>query len=511
LDSNYVKDYASAMSSQNMYGSLFNPMILNEVLKNINMTPSAQTRTNLLKMVHDPRRFEQGLRRFAQYLYNVQMPFKRLIHYYANMLSFDLSIYPINATEEDMKTDKFKRDYERVWEFFGNFNYKKEFRQINIGMILEDAKFMYLRTDEGTGRITFQEMPTDFCMIDAKFEYGWLYSFDLQYFCRQGVDIDGFAPEFKDYYNNYRKLVNDKIYVPNIRVEQRDGRWCYWQQINPVNSWVFKFHSIYAGLVPPLLGLFVDANEIDNFKNLQSSKTALDMFKLLIGTIPTNKSKDASLTDDLCISADLAGSFNKLINDMLPDGIKFGTVPFSDVKAFDFSDNSQTKNDIVGDALNAFYTQAGIDSAMFNSKKPTSTTLNMSSLNDVSFADVVYNEFSSFLDYQLQFVTKKYKFKAKLSGSIYDREERFNRAITLAQYGIITPELSASIGLNEHELRSGMNLMDAMGFSKLITPLISANNMSGQDIKNNGRPEKKDKDLTEEGVNTKNTEANKNR
>lgn len=511
MEQTYVKDFARAMQRDNIYNSIFNPYILNEVLKNANMYPSAKTRTELLQMVHNPAKFERGLRQFCQYLYNVQMPFKRLIHYYSNMLTYDLSIYPINADEQDMKTDKFKRDYDRVWEFFSNFNHKKEFRQINIGMLLEDAKFMYVRTDEETNRITLQEMPVDYCLIDAKFPYGWLYSFDLQYFSRQGVDINGFAPEFKEYYDSYRKLVTDKIYTPNIRAEQRDGRWCYWQQINPSNSWVFKFHSTFAGLIPPLLGIFVDANEIDNFKNLQTSKTQLDMFKLLIGIIPTNKSKDSQLTDDLAISAEVAGQFNRLINDLMPDGVKFGTVPFEDVKAFDFE--STNKENVVGEALFNFYSSSGTDNALFNSNKPTSTTLTMSTKNDASFADIVYNEFSSFLDYQLQFITKKYKFKVKLEGSVYDREERFNRAINLAQYGIITPELPSAIGINEYELRTGMALMKEMGYQNLLVPLQSANTMTAGTATTSeaGRPEKKVEDLGESGVKTKDAGSNKDK
>jgi hypothetical protein len=498
----YVKDFSRA--SSNLYNPIFNPLMLNQVLKNINMFPSSKTREELLKMVHNPKSNEQDLRRFCQYLYNVQMPFKRLVHYYSNMLTYDISVLPINASEKDMKTDKFKRDYENIWQWLGNFNLKKEFRQINTGMLLDDAKFMYLRTDGD--RIAFQEMPVDYCLIDAKFEYGWLYSFDLHYFYQQGVDINAFAPEFMEYYNNYKLLVQDKKYIPNIRPEQRDGRWCYWQQINPQNSWVFKFHSIFAALIPPLLGLFVDANEIDNFKNLQASKTALDMFKLLIGTIPTNNNKDAQLTDDLAISAEMAGQFNRLVNDMLPEGIKFGTVPFKDVKQFDFSENTQNKKDIVGEALKNFYKSAGSDQALFNAEKPNATTMKMSTANDVAFADVVYSEFESFLDYQFKFLTKKYKFKAKLEGTIYDQEERRTNALSLAQYGIITPQLPASMGLTEKELRDGMALMKAMGFDKLLMPVQSANTMSANN--NTGRPEKPAENLTESGTKTKDTESN---
>lgn len=504
--SDYVKDFSNATS---YFSPVFNPIIMNQVLKNLNQSPTAQSRDKLLDMVHNPKQNEQALRRFCQYLYNVQTPFKRLIHYYADMLTYDLSVYPINATEKEMKTDAFKKEYESIWQWLGNFNFKKEFTNINTGMLIEDAKFMYLRSDGD--RVTFQEMPVDYCLIDSKFEYGWMYSFDLNYFNQQGVDINAFAPDFKQYYEDYRKLVQDKKYSPNIRPELRNGRWCYWQQINPKESWVFKFHSIFAALIPPLLGLFVDANEIDNFKNLQSNKTTLDLFKLLIGIIPVNKAKDTSMADDLAISAEMAGQFNRLINDLMPEGIKFGTVPFSDVKQFDFADNTANKTDIVGEALSNFYKTSGSDQALFNANKPNATTLKMSTANDVAFASVVYKEFESFMDYQFNKLTSKFKFKAKFTGTIFDQEERHAKAMAFLQYGILTPELPASMGLTEKEMRDGMALMKTMGYEKLITPIQSANTMSKDGAKPNGRPEKKVEDLTDSGSKTRDTEANANK
>jgi hypothetical protein len=56
-------------------------------------------------------------------------------------------------------------------KYFDRFDHKKEFRKVALGMISEDAKFMYIR-DEDPTKITFQEMPTDYCIIDSSFPYG---------------------------------------------------------------------------------------------------------------------------------------------------------------------------------------------------------------------------------------------------------------------------------------------------------------------------------------------------
>lgn len=481
-DRSYAKEYTQAMSGYNVpYQYLANPYILNEVLKNVNMNPAGQDRDNLIKMVQDPKSNEKKLRRFAQYLYNVQTPFKRLVHYYADMLTFDIAVYPVNATEKDMKTDEFKKQYNKIWKDLSKFEYKKEFKNILIGMMTEDAKFMYLR-DEDPNRTTLQEMPVDYCIIDSRFPYGWLYSFDLNYFNIQGVDINSFATEFKEYYANWMNLMNGAIdYAPNIRPELRDGRWTYLQQINPKRSWVFKFHDIFAGLVPPLLGLFVDANEIDNFKQLQTTKTALDVYNLLIGLIPVNKNKNSSKHDDLAISAELAGAFNALVNQQLPDGVKFGTVPFDDVKQFDFSKNAQTRDDIVGDAITNFYKTGGTDQALFNADKPNATTMGASTLVDGEFIKSVYGVFEAFLNYQLIKKFDKYKFKIKFSGTMFDKEKRKEDAMKMAEYGIITPDLPASLGMTEKEMRDGISLMQALGYPSNLQPVPTSHTMPNEE------------------------------
>lgn len=511
-ETTYTEEFARAMNSykSSLNGYIYNPYIMNEVLKNINMNPSGQDREDLIDMVQNPKANEKALRRFSQYLYNVQTPYKRIAHYYADILKFNLSIYPVNATEADMKTDEFKRQYEKRWKWLNKFDFKKEFKNISLGMILEDAKFMYLREDEN--RIGFQEMPTDYCLIDSKFTYGWMYSFDLNYFSQQGVDINGFAPEFKEYYSNYINLLNKTIdYAPNIRPELRDGRWTYWQQINPKNSWVFKFHDIYAGLVPPLLGLFVDANEIDTFKQLQTTRTTLEVFNLLIGLIPINKNKNGTKTDDLAISAEIAGEFNALINGQLPDGVKFGTVPFDDVKQFDFSKNSQTKNDIVGDAIKNYYKTSGSDQSLFNADKPNATTMKASTIVDAEFIKSVYKTFESFLDYQLARRFDKYNFKVKFSGTIFDEEERFNNAIRCAEYGIITPELPAALGLTEKEFRDGIALMQSLGYPEKFKPIQTAHTMSSDSQETSGRKELDINKKTEKGEETADNKANEDK
>lgn len=496
-DINYFLEFAKTLNTLNGMSYMLNPYMSNQYLKRLNMNPQFQDRDTVEKMVYNPKENELGLRRLSEHLYNTQLPYKRLIHYFADMLTFDWYPIPINATEEDMKSPAYKKDWERMWQWFDKFNVKKEFKKILLGMMLEDAKFTYIRQNETS--VTLQEMPSDYCIVDAfdSTGLGYLYSFNLLYFQQIGVDIRGFAPEFRRYYKNAMDMLsnNNKKYYPNIRAEMRNGRWMYWQEISPDNGWVFKFHNQFAGLVPPMLGIFLDASDIDEFKALQKTKTSLDAYKIIFGTIPRHKdgsNKSGNAKDDMALSPDMAANYMKLIKNALPEGVDFKASPLEDLKSFEFN-NSASKTNIVGDAMKNFYKGAGTDQALFNSERPNASTMKASTRIDASFVEEVYNQFETFCTYQLSKATKKFKFKIKFEGTIFDEDERKEQALTDWQNGIITPQLPASRGMTIREFENSLNMMNALGIADKLKPIQTSSTLSNKDNKG-GRPKQKEVD-----------------
>ena len=65
----------------------------------------------------------------------------KICHYFKDMLTWDMTIIP-NASAEDMKTARFKKEQDKVYDFFDEFDYKREFRKVLLGMIIEDAKYV---------------------------------------------------------------------------------------------------------------------------------------------------------------------------------------------------------------------------------------------------------------------------------------------------------------------------------------------------------------------------------
>ena len=87
-------------------------------------------------------------------------------------------------------------------------------------------------------KYALQVMPQDRCMMTNYWEKGILYSFDMNYFFEAGVDIDGFDPAFKKYFNNVFGLIV-KMYITNSSLNKQDGAFATWTQTSPLDgAWV---------------------------------------------------------------------------------------------------------------------------------------------------------------------------------------------------------------------------------------------------------------------------------
>ena len=488
---NYFMAYAKAFMQNNMWSYLLNPQINNQILKGINMNPVAQSRDQVLKLIANPKDNEQSLRRLSEYLYDTNTSYKILVHYLSNILTFDYEIIPIgNITKEEMSEKKFKKDLNKAFDFFDHFDHRFEFKKALKAMVKEDARFTYVRDYEDV--ISLQEMPSDYCVIDALSKEGsFLYSFNMMYFMNMGVDISGFAPEFRRYLNNLYKAKQDPKYKPTkMRVENRNGRYMYWQQLDKDKSFVFKFHDDLAGCVPLYLGIFPDAVEVDSYKQMQKIKMYLETVKFIFGTIPMNKDakQGGNVRDNFAVSPEVSAKFAEAVTNTLPDGAYYKTVPAENLQVFDFN-NSENKKDIMERFMKSLYQQAGVDQALFNSEKPNASTMKASTRIDAAFMEAAYSQFNRFCSMQINSRTSKYKFRVKFNGTIFDQEERKQEALADAQSGILSQRLASSRGLNIRQFIADIDLVESLGLRDKLQPIQTASTMSGKD--GTGRPEVK--------------------
>ncbi len=510
-DLSYCTSFLNAYRAQMFSGENYflSPQILNATLKNINMDGIDLSTEQIREMVMAPHRFEQVLRKLSYHFYNSVSIYKRNIDFKSILLDFDWEPTPYtkdgkSISKSDISSLSFKRDYGEMTKFFNCFDVKEEFKRVLFHVLLYDTYYTSIRNYED--HVYLQELPASHCIIDANSYLGYLFSFDLSYFMNSGVDINAYSVALRKKYAEVLKL-KQGTYSPNL--PNRNGQWVYWHPMSPDDSWVFKYNINFAGSVPPLIDMLIDYSKLDKFKELEEAKKELEAYKVIFATVPRlTNNKSGNRVDDFAISSTELGKFVSAVKQTLGCGVDFKAAPLENFKAFDFSPTASESNLLESEVTNMLR-ESGLSDAVLVGGNSVSA-LNLYKLVSAEIVKSVYHQFENFCEYQINRKTKKYKFKIKFVGTIFDREDRRKAANEDMERGIITPSIFSSRGIQLTDASNSMNMMYGLGFPSSFMPIQTASTMSSVEKEGvkNGRPRNADDQLTDSGEQTRNIGAN---
>ncbi|NLY47344.1 MAG: hypothetical protein GX053_15390 [Tissierella sp.] len=488
---NYYKSYQASI--QNILNSPFlymNPFLKNQILQNINQNPVKLKKEQIEEIISNPKQNEKEIRQLSHFFYGYLLHYRRVIEYFAKLLTFDYQISPLDVkinNDEDKRT--FKKNYEKAINYAEKFNFKQIFPEIMKGVLLEDAKFYYLR--ENKDYIVFQEMPSDWCLIVGRTELGYKYAFNMSYFLQSGANVYEYPPEFQDYFEEYR------------RSKEFKGSYPFWIELDPSVAPVFKFDDSHATILPPFMGSFVDGLDISDFKNLIKEDTLMKTIKLLVNEIPLWNDPKVHTQNPFKIDAQTAAFWNTMIQQSLPQMARSVTSPFK-TEVYDFSDTA-SKDSLIGYAEDSYYRTIGTSPILFGEKVTTATAIRASQTVDESFVSHMYKQFERFVNYHMSKLSGKYKFKIKFEGTIWDKQERFEKALKSANVGMPVSALASANGYSPKEFMSIVEMENILDIKSKLMPLMTSYTMSDN---NSGRPESNDEELTESGEKTRDLETN---
>lgn len=480
---NYLNNYRGIIS--------LNPFLQNELMKSLYSNPVRYKKEDIEKMIADPKHHEKALRDLSEYIYNKIMSLKRISHYFGNMLEFDWYLEPINADLDSMRTSAFKRAYKKCLEFIDKIDVKYTYPKIMNVVMLQDTFFAFMRKNDDY--IVYQQMPSDYCMITYENELGYGYDFDCSYFMRPGVDIDEYDPIFKEYFEEYRKTDGFKYGYP------------FWIRLNNDIAPVFKFDTNRASSTPPFLGAFTDAIEIEDYKQIYKKNAEIQTTKLLINKIPMKKESNVHTKDNFAIDAKTAGIFNNIIKESIPEMIISITSPL-EAELLDFNKQGSSKNNIVEEAYSIFFDGVGTSSTLFGDNPTGKTGIRSSQKTDEYFVKHMYKQFERHLNYHLNKISNKFKFRIHFEGTMWDREERFERAFKMVSIGAPLTYLAVANGKTPTEIENMTNLERAMGLKDNLQLVESIHTASPK----SGRPKSDDDKLTDDGEASRDNEVNEN-
>lgn len=450
------------------------PDTINRRLKDINLTQVDTTVADIEKALKNAKDSEEILSNYAQTLEITNMSFKRLTQYLPNLAAFNLTFDPINVTKEsELKSKEFKEDLAKVDEFCNKFDYRTEFATAMRQCFRQGAMFSVLR-DEGD-KYTLQELPKQFCKITGRFDYGYLYDFDMTWFLNMdGVDIDMYPTIFKRMLNRIQKSHN-KPYDPARRLQSRNTGFNYWQQTSPENGfWCFKLDPELATILPYYSGILGNASFQPVVRGLQQDKYFIDASKILVGILGFNKEqKSGQVANSINMTPEMIGKFLGVARKGLNSQIGLAVLPTDDVKAVDFS-VSNTNSDV--DYASSVVKQSVASSeALFGTEKLNSHQSKLASQIDNNTIEALYPMFANFMEFFINRMTEKYKFKVRFHDENVPDQKAERKALfnDFSKIGFVDMQLAARCNdMNVFEytrhLQISKNCFDVKG---MVIPL----------------------------------------
>lgn len=498
-----VIDFSSGLMAMDGF---YSPFLSNQLLTNLNNNPRLPSAESVKKALNDYKNSGEELQGFVEFASSFDMIFKRTLYSYANALSFDLQITCKNAyTDGDYKSDEYKKDRQTVDNFLTNFDYKKEFYNVLLNVLKRDTYFTWFRKtktgNRGKMKFALQIMPQDYCMLTGYFEKGLLWSLNILYYMQPGVDLNGFDPSITKTY--LRALETVDSYVPSAPLNDRKGSYAMWADVSPLDgAWAWKFDTSSFANNPFLSPYVANVLRSDEIGELQYNKDLIAASGILAGEIKLfDSAKSGQKANQFSIDPKTLGTFMSLVKKGLQSTIKAVAVPLENIKFFQFEDKNP--NSYTNELTTTAGIGTGISRVIYSSDKMSNAELE-AALNEVyQTMKPMYAQFNNFLDFYVNQMTSKYKFKFEFVGSNYqfERDARFDKIMKMADKGLVlnSSAWASAVGMNPVTFDRMLAESKYTGWiDKYSQMLLNANTSSYKDNEG-GRERKNARDLTDSG------------
>ena len=493
---------AGIMAVDNFYS----PFLSNQLLTNLNNNPRLPSAESVKKALNDYKNSGEDLQGFVEFASSFDMIFKRTLYSYANALSFDLQITCKNAyTESDYQSDEYKKDRQTVDNFLTNFDYKKEFYNVLLNVLKRDTYFTWFRKtktgNRGKMKFALQIMPQDYCMLTGYFEKGLLWSLNILYYMQPGVDLNGFDPSITKTY--LRALETVDSYVPSAPLNDRKGSYAMWVDVSPLDgAWAWKFDTSSFANNPFLSPYVANVLRNDEIGELQYNKDLIAASGILAGEIKLfDSAKSGQKANQFSIDPKTLGTFMSLVKKGLQSTIKAVAVPLENIKFFQFEDKNP--NSYTNELTTTAGIGTGISRVIYSSDKMSNAELE-AALNEVyQTMKPMYAQFNNFLDFYVNQMTSKYKFKFEFVGSNYqfERDARFDKMMKMADKGLVlnSSAWASAVGMNPVTFDRMLAESKYTGWIDKYSQMLLNTNTSSYKDNEGGRERKNARDLTESG------------
>ena len=344
-----------------------------------------------------------------------------------------------------------------------SMNIKTQFPNILTVCLREDTYYGTAWISQDS--ITIQQLPSDYCAISVIENNVPNVTFDFSYFDSHKNLLEYYPKEFSVKYNQYK-----------------NGRSKRWIELDSPNSFAVKCNrDILDYSLPPFAGVLRDIYDIEDYRGMKATKTALENYAMLWMKLPLDKNGEWG------IDLNKAKQFWENLDDVLPEEIGSVLSPM-EINKIGFEKSNTKDTDTVTEAERHMFSAAGVSSLLFDNDKASSNALLLSIKADQAVTYGIVKGIQDAVNRIIQAQTFGKNFCVNfLDVSQYNRKEVGDAYLKAATYGF--PTISAylaSQGIGQAELDSMSFLEgDVLGLQDMFKPVKSSTQMSSDDIESN--------------------------
>ena len=508
-----VMQFAQGMWAAERYG-VYTPWLQNQLLNNLNNTPKVPTYKTITDALASYKESAESLQGYMEFMQKFDMIFARTLMSYVNVLSFDLRVTD-NATPEERRSKEYQEEKKKVYRFLDNFDYKAEFRKMLQEMLRHEVVYVWFRKTKWGNKgmkCALQILPQDRCLLTGYWDKGMLFDFDMGYFLQPGVDIDGFDPVFKKYYNNiFGEAQNPRNYIPTNPLGSRDGVFALWTQTSPDDGgWCFKFDTSNFNTTPYLAPFLKDSIRNEEIALLQYNKDIASAYGILAGEIRLfDGAKTGEVANQFAIDPVTLGAFMGKVKEGLQNvggtnsNVKAVAMPTENIKWFQFNDSNTSMYN--NQLANSAGVGSGISRVIYSSDRMSNAEVEAGIIDQYNTVSQVYSQFNNFLEFFANKLTKKFHFYFTLNGCSYpfEREKRFDMLTKAADKGIVLgPSAWASaMGYTPMEFERLLDDAKYGDFSSKWQLMLNTNTTKQEN--QGGRPQKESMEISDSAQNSR--------
>lgn len=442
------------------------------------------TKDEIAKYLKNPSQYEKQLRDAVIYIYGASPHFRRLIKYFAGLTDLSYVISPVGIDPKKTNVRNTKSSYKKVSKVVSSMNIKTQLPRIITVCLREDVFYgtMWVSEDD----IIIQRLPSDFCTITT-IEGGVAnVTFNFRYFDSRKDLLEFYPAEFSAKYAMY----------------QKDTRRS-WIELDSPTSFAIKCNDeSWDYAIPPFAGLLREVYDIEDYKDLKLTKTALENYALLLMKLPMNSD------GEWLIDYKKARNFWENLDEVLPEEVGSVLSPM-DITKIGFEKSNTGDTNTISEAEQNLFTAAGVSSLLFNNEKASANALALSIKADQAITYGIVKSIESVINRYIRSLPYGQKFKVTfLDVSAYNRKEAGDAYLKACQYGIpMVSYYCASQGLSQSEMDC-MNFLEneILDIKNTFIPLQSSATQSKDSnaaTEEGGAPRKDETDLSDSGEQTR--------